>query len=101
MYIRYYINIDTITIESINMDQEYNPAELPPFSGAFVMKTTFRHMRRSVDISIRKSFERFKDFEKNSEMGTEIMATLSNLHTVRKWMDDFQEANKHLFTDKK
>lgn len=31
-----------------------------PFSKAFVMRTTFRHMRRSVDISIRKSFERFQ-----------------------------------------
>jgi len=73
----------------------------PPFSKAFVMKTTFRHMRRSVDISIRKSFERFQDFDKNSEAGKEIMETLSVLHTVRKVLDDFQENNKHLFIDNK
>ena len=73
----------------------------PPFSKAFVMKTTFRHMRRSVDISIRKSFERFQDFDKNSEAGKEIMETLSVLHTVRKVLDDFQENNKHLFNDNK
>jgi len=73
----------------------------PPFSKSFVMKTTFRHMRRSVDISIRKSFERFQDFDKNSEAGKEIMETLSVLHTVRKVLDDFQENNKHLFIDNK
>jgi len=73
----------------------------PPFSKAFVMKTTFRHMRRSVDISIRKSFERFQDFDKDSEVGKEIMETLSVLHTVRKVLDDFQENNKHLFSDNK
>ena len=73
----------------------------PPFSKSFVMKTTFRHMRRSVDISIRKSFERFQDFDKNSEVGREIMETLSVLHTVRKVLDDFQENNKQLFNDSK
>jgi hypothetical protein len=71
-----------------------------PFSKSFVMRTTFRHMRRSVDISIRKSFERFQDFENDSATGKEIMETLSVLHTVRKMMDDFQEENSHLFTDK-
>ena len=71
----------------------------PPFSKSFVMKTTFRHMRRSVDISIRKSFERFQDFDKDTDAGREIMETLSVLHTVRKILDDFQENNKQLFND--
>jgi len=71
-----------------------------PFSKSFVMRTTFRHMRRSVDISIRKSFERFQDFDQDSKVGKEIMETLSVLHTVRKMLDDFQAANPHLFTDK-
>jgi len=64
------------------------------------MRTTMRHMRRSVDISIRKSFERFQDFDNDSETGKEIMETLSVLHTIRKMIDDFQEENPHLFTDK-
>jgi hypothetical protein len=78
-----------------------NKEDKPPFSKSFVMKTTFRHMRRSVDISIRKSFERFQDFDKDSQVGKEIMETLSVLHTVRKVLDDFQENNKHLFSDNK
>ena len=64
------------------------------------MRTTFRHMRRSVDISIRKSFERFQDFDQDSEAGKEIMETLSTLHSVRKLLDDFQQHNSHLFNEK-
>jgi len=71
-----------------------------PFSKSFVMRTTFRHMRRSVDISIRKSFERFRDFEEGSREGKECLETLSVLHTVRKMLDDFQANNPELFTEK-
>jgi hypothetical protein len=71
-----------------------------PFSKSFVMRTTFRHMRRSVDISIRKSFDRFQDFDEGSREGKECLETLSVLHTVRKILDDFQAANSHLFTEK-
>jgi len=72
-----------------------------PFSKGFVMRTTFKHMRRSIDISIRKSFERFQDFDNNSVVGKEIMDTLSVLHTCRKMLDDFQANNPTLFTDNK
>jgi len=71
-----------------------------PFSKSFVMRTTFRHMRRSVDISIRKSFERFKDFDEGSKEGKECLETLSLLHTVRKMLDDFQANNSELFSEK-
>jgi hypothetical protein len=71
-----------------------------PFSKSFVMRTTFRHMRRSVDISIRKSFERFQDFDEGSKEGKECLETLSVLHTVRKMLDDFQANNPNLFTEK-
>ena len=71
-----------------------------PFSKSFVMRTTFRHMRRSIDISIRKSFERFKDFDEGSKEGKECLETLSVLHTVRKMLDDFQENNSELFKEK-
>ena len=64
------------------------------------MRTTFRHMRRSVDISIRKSFERFKDFDEGSKEGKDCLETLSVLHTVRKMLDDFQVNNTELFSEK-
>jgi hypothetical protein len=72
----------------------------PPFSKSFVLKTTSRHMRRSVDISIRKSYDRMSDFPGDSEKKQEIFETLDVLHKMRKLLDDFQEHNKHLFQDK-
>jgi hypothetical protein len=70
-----------------------------PFSKAYVLKTTTRHMRRSIDISIRKSFDRMSDFSDNSKKRMEIMETLDVLHKMRKILDEFQENNQHLFTD--
>ena len=45
-----------------------------PFSIDYVLKTTARHMRKSIDISIRKTFERIEEFEKDSKK--------SDLHLV-------------------
>jgi hypothetical protein len=72
----------------------------PPFSKEFVLKTTFRHMRKSVDISIRKTFDRMKDFTSDPSKKAEIFETLDVLHKTRKLLDDFQLNNKHLFSDK-
>jgi hypothetical protein len=70
-----------------------------PFSKSYVLKTTSRHMRRSIDISIRKSFDRMPEFNDDSEKRMEIMETLDVLHKMRKLLDDFQEHNQHLFID--
>lgn len=56
-------------------------------------------MRRSVDISIGKSFERFQDFDSNSKVGREIMETLSTLYAVKKLLDEFQDNNPALFEE--
>jgi hypothetical protein len=36
-----------------------------PFSKAFVLRVTAKHMRKSIDISIRKTFERIAEFDCN------------------------------------
>lgn len=61
-----------------------------PFSKGYVLRTTAKHMRKSIDISIRKTFERVAEFEGNSEKSQEIMETLSHLHQLRKVLDDYQ-----------
>ena len=71
-----------------------------PFSKAFVLKTTARHMRRSIDISIRKTYDRLPEFKDDPTMVMELMETLDILHRQRKMLDDFQEANKALYTEK-
>ena len=68
-----------------------------PFSMGYVLRTTAKHMRKSVDISIRKTFERVKEFENDLEKSREVFQTLSKLHQMRKTLDDFQESNKEQF----
>lgn len=79
------------------IDQEDKPR---PFSKAFVLKTTARHMRRSIDISIRKTYDRLSEFKDEPSMVMEIMETLDVLHRQRRMLDDFQESNKALYTEK-
>ena len=68
-----------------------------PFSQGFVLRTTAKHMRKSIDISIRKTFERVAEFADNQEKSREVFETLSVLHTMRKQLDDFQASNSTTF----
>lgn len=54
-------------------------------------------MRKAIDISIRKTFDRLKDFEGDQEKGAEVFETLAKLHGLRKMVDDFQLVNKKEF----
>jgi len=68
-----------------------------PFSMGYVLRTTAKHMRKSIDISIRKTFERVGEFEDNREKSEEVFRTLSFLHQMRKSLDDFQATNSDNF----
>lgn len=61
-----------------------------PFSMGYVLRTTAKHMRKSIDISIRKTFERVSEFAEDKPKSVEVFKTLSYLHTMRKNLDDFQ-----------
>ena len=71
--------------------------KIKPFAMGFVLRTTTKHMRKSIDISIRKTFERIKDFDSDQEKSREVFETLSYLHSMRKQLDDFQAANSKSF----
>lgn len=68
-----------------------------PFSMGYVLRTTAKHMRKSIDISIRKTFDRVAEFAHNQEKSEEVFKTLSNLHIMRKNLDDFQNSNQTVF----
>ena len=63
----------------------------------YVLRTTAKHMRKSIDISIRKTFERMPEFADNPAKSTEVFSTLSQLHAMRKQLDDFQLQNQDQF----
>ena len=71
-----------------------------PFSQGFVLRTTAKHMRKSIDISIRKTFERVAEFADDQEKSREVFETLSVLHQMRKQLDDFQASNSTTFKGK-
>jgi hypothetical protein len=69
-----------------------------PFSMGYVLRTTAKHMRKSIDISIRKTFERMPEFS-DTPKSEEIFKTLAHLHKMRKDLDDFQANNADQFRD--
>ena len=64
-----------------------------PFSMDYVLRTTHNHMRKSIDISIRKTFDRVAEFADDRIKSEEVFKTLSHLHEMRKTVDDFQDQN--------
>jgi DNA replication protein DnaD len=80
------------------MSKEEASYDEKPFSQSYVLRTTTKHMRKSVDISIRKTFERISEFTGNSERSNEVLTTLSNLHKIRAMIDEFQMQNKEIFS---
>lgn len=72
--------------------------ESKPFGMGYVLKTTTKHMRKSVDVSIRKTFDRIAEFAGDQEKSEEIFKTLATLHALRKQIDDFQLQNKSDFS---
>lgn len=50
----------------------------------FVIYTTIKHMVKSVDISIQKTFERIREFDGDQEKSSEVFRTLTILHSLKK-----------------
>ena len=81
----------------LNNMNEVTSERQKPFSMGYVLRTTAKHMRKSIDISIRKTFERVSEFADNRDKSEEVFKTLSFLHKMRKDLDDFQHKNSDTF----
>ena len=64
-----------------------------PFNKFYVLRITSLHIKKAIDTSIRKTYDRRKDVENKAE----VFETLDVLHKVRKLMEDFETNNKHLY----
>lgn len=64
-----------------------------PFSAGYVLRMTAKHMRKSIDISIRKTLDRFGEFAADPEKSVEVFKTLAMLHKMRNELDAFQQVN--------
>jgi hypothetical protein len=70
---------------------------IAPFDRQYVMRTTFRHMIKSINISIDKTVSRMKDFTDDHVKNAELLSTLSDLHAVRKSLELYQKLNPDQF----
>jgi hypothetical protein len=61
-----------------------------PFSLEFVLNTTVNNMKRDIDISIRKTFERIGEFADNPVKSREVLTTLFALHNMKKQINVFK-----------
>lgn len=77
--------------------QDISGLRMRPFSIGYVLRTTAKHMRKSIDISIRKTFDRVAEFSDDRDKSEEVFKTLSILHQMRKQLDDFQSENSDKF----
>jgi len=59
-----------------------------PFDKDYVLGITKKHMLKSIELSIQKTFSRIPEFEGNSEKSREILETLSCLHQMQKALSD-------------
>ena len=66
------------------------------FNKYYVLRITSMHIKKAIDNSIRKTYNRLKDVENK----TEVFETLDVLHKIRKMMEDFETENKHLYNKK-
>ena len=64
-----------------------------PFHKFYVLRITSLHIKKAIDTSIRKTYDRMKDVENKAE----VFETLDVLHKVRKLHEDFETNNKHLY----
>lgn len=64
-----------------------------PFNKYYVLRITSLHIKKSIDTSIRKTYDRLKDVEDKQQ----VFETLDVLHKIRKMMEDFESNNKHLY----
>jgi len=67
-------------------------SDIKPFSMEYVLRTTAKHMRKSIKISTEKTYGRIAEFADDREKSEEILRTLSALDGMRKEIDEFQSA---------
>ena len=66
---------------------------IKPFNKYYVLRITSLHIKKAIDTSIRKTYDRLKDVPSKNE----VFETLDVLHKIRKIMEDFESNNKHLY----
>ena len=70
-----------------------------PFTKEFVIRTTLNHMCESINISIKKTIKRLKEFEDDEEKMKEAMDALGSLTALNNMMIDIKNNNRELIDE--
>lgn len=70
-----------------------------PFTKEFVIRTTLNHMCESINISIKKTIKRLKEFEGDEERMKEAMDALGSLTALNNMMIDIKNNNRELIDE--
>ena len=76
------------------------PQENKPFSIDFVVRTTVKHMKRDIDLSIRKTQARIPEFA-DTPQSVEVFETLAKLQYLRNQVEHFQNEHPKYFQGNK
>ena len=72
-----------------------------PFTKEFVIRTTINHMLESINISIKKTIRRLKEFEGDEAKMQEAMDALGSLTALNNMMVDVKNNNRELIEEYK
>jgi hypothetical protein len=61
-----------------------------PFSQEYVLRTTAKHIRKSIDISIRKTMDRMNEFKDDHVKANEVFRTLTILQAMKQQIEGYQ-----------
>jgi len=73
----------------------------PPFDQSYVLRVTSAKINKAIDTSFYKTSSRLEEFPEKSEKWIEVLNTLHSLHALRRVVEEFESANKHLFANNK
>jgi predicted KAP-like P-loop ATPase len=76
------------------LNHQKNMDNKKPFSQQYVLATTVKHVKRSIETSIRKTMDRMNEFEGDHLKSNEIFKTLTILQAMKKQVDSFNSTYK-------
>ena len=71
-------------------------SSITPFNQSFVIRVTLDNMQRGIDLSIRKTVARLKEFDNQPAKKAEVLQTLRSLEAMYALVEEIRAANAEI-----
>ena len=71
-------------------------SSITPFNQSFVIRVTLDNMQRGIDLSIRKTVARLKEFDNQPAKKAEVLQTLRSLEAMYTLVEEIRAANAEI-----